>query len=97
MLIEENFVKDGEKMMIYHYSSKHLTKTEKVKYYYALKGRDGKTGIVKALNLCHIGKGVILAPFRHGDDVEQLFKVWNISFLKRNAIVGKEVFGGGHY
>lgn len=84
-------------MVIYNYTTKHLNNTEKVKFYYALKGRDGKSGMVKALRLIHIGKSVILAPLRHGEEVEQFFKLWNLSFSKRLAIIGKEAFGGGQH
>ena len=97
MYDSDSFIVKGEKMVIYNYSTKHLSQTDKVRFYYALKGRDGKSGIVKELKLLHLGKAVLITALRYAEEVEQFFKVWNISFSKRNAIISKEVFGGGHY
>ena len=97
MQIDDDFKTVGEKMVIYQYSTKHLNNTEKVKFYYALKGRDGKSGMVKALKLVQLGKAVLLAPYREYEEVEAFFKVWNLSFTKRYAAVSGEIFGGGHY
>lgn len=94
--MDEGFAQQGEKMVLFNYATKHLNNTEKVKFYYALKGRDGKSGLVKALRLTQLGKGVLLAPVRHGEEVEDFFKLWNLSFSKRLAIIGKETFGGQH-
>jgi len=45
---------------LYTYSLKHLKIKDKVRFYYALKGRDGKTGIIKLYSIEQLAKGVLL-------------------------------------
>ena len=57
------------------YSTSHLNSTDKVKFYYALKGRDGKSGIVKQLNIRQLAKSVLLVDHHHQEDITSFFKV----------------------
>ena len=84
------YIEDGSQMILFNYTTIHLAKKDKVRFYYALKGRDGKTGIVKQFKLIHLGKGVILAPSKFDEDMGQFFRIWQISYSKRRVIVGKE-------
>lgn len=50
-------------MFVLSYAIKHLAQKDKVRFYYALKGRDGKTGIIKACQINQLAKGVLqIAP-----------------------------------
>jgi len=82
-------------MLIYTYSTKHLLKKDKVRFYYALKGRDGKTGIVKSMKIVHLGRTVLMVPERFDEDIQQFMKIWNLPYQRRKAVVDEEVIQGG--
>ncbi|MBS3122882.1 hypothetical protein J4434_08435 [Candidatus Woesearchaeota archaeon] len=86
----EDFIVQPQKMVLYCFSTEHLQKKDKVRFYYALKGRDGKTGIVKLAKIQHIGKGVLLVPYMYDEDVTQFFRVWNLNYKRQKVIVDEE-------
>ncbi|MFH1440122.1 MAG: hypothetical protein ABIG89_06135 [Candidatus Woesearchaeota archaeon] len=86
-----SFIKQGKKSVIYTFSTQHLKKKDKVRFYYALKGRDGKTGIVKKAKIEHIGKGVLLVPYTYDEDVRQFFKVWDLNYTRRKVLADDEI------
>lgn len=89
MFVDEEFIHDGEKMGLYCYSTRHLKDKDKVRFYYALKGRDGKSGLVKEKNLLYLAKTVLLASSKHDTELQEFFAFWNVPITKRNVIVGK--------
>jgi len=52
--------KREEASVIFIYSLTHLAVKDKVRFYYALKGRDGKSGIIKQYNIEQLAKGVLI-------------------------------------
>jgi hypothetical protein len=82
-----DFIQAGNKKILYTYSTKHFAQKDKVRFYYALKGRSGKEGIVKELRIQQLGKAVLLLPYRHEEDMDAFFQLWNIPFTKRKVIV----------
>jgi hypothetical protein len=95
MFESDGFVKNGKAMMLYTYSTVHLPNKDKVRFYYALKGRDGKTGIVKEFRVEHVGRTVLMAEAKYDDDMIQFFKVWNLPYTRRKVLVDDEVMRGG--
>lgn len=93
--MQEHFIKEGKPMLIYTYSTEHLLKKDKVRFYYALKGRDGKSGIVRRLRIVHLGRTVLMVDAKHDEEIIQFFKVWNLPYTRRKAIVDEEVVRGG--
>ena len=55
-----------------------LNQTEKVKFLYALRGRDRISGIINHYALELIGKNVILCNQSNKDEVLIFFKTWNV-------------------
>ena len=49
--------KSYREMVLFTYSTIHLLKKDKIRFYYALKGRDGKSGIVKRDKIDHLASG----------------------------------------
>ncbi len=73
--------------VIFTYSTEHLLKKDKVRFYYALKGRDGKTGIVKRCAIEQLGRTVLLVPTKHAADVDEFLKYWKCEFQQRRVLV----------
>ena len=48
--------------VLFTYSTKHLDRTEKVKFHYSLKGRNGTPGVLEKANGKHLGSTVLLIP-----------------------------------
>ena len=71
---------NAQRCVIFTYSLEHLNKTDKVRFYYALKGRDGKTGIVKAWNVEQLGRAVLLVMAKHEQHVQDFLKFWKCEF-----------------
>ncbi|MFW6449656.1 MAG: hypothetical protein ACOCZ6_01265 [Nanoarchaeota archaeon] len=92
---DDDFIKNQKKMLIYTYSTEHLAKKDKVRFYYALKGRDGKSGLVKSLKIQQLGRTVLLVPERFREDMEQFIRVWNLPYSVRKVLADDEVTRGG--
>ncbi|MBI1972616.1 hypothetical protein HYS50_01270 [Candidatus Woesearchaeota archaeon] len=72
---------------LFTYSLAHLTQSEKIRFYYALKGRDGKSGIVKEYHIHHLGRTVLLVPGSFGDDVEHFLRHWKCPHTKKRVLL----------
>jgi hypothetical protein len=62
-----------------------LSKTDKVRFYYAIKGRDGKSGIVKEWNIDQLGRAVLLVPESHEKDLRDFLTFWKCAFESRRV------------
>ena len=76
-------------MSIFMYSLEHLQKKDKVRFYYALKGRDGKTGIVNAYKIEQLGRAVLLVSVNHEYDVSEFLTYWKCKFESRRIFAEK--------
>ena len=74
-------------MIIFTYSTQHLEKKDKVRFYYALKGRDGKSGMIKNYSVNHLGRTVLMANREHESDMDDFFKIWKCEYNKMFVMV----------
>ena len=74
-------------MLIFTYNTEHLPKKDKVRFYYALKGRDGKTGIVKRCKIEQLGRTVLLVPVQFSQDVNGFLQYWKCEYQSREVLV----------
>ncbi len=87
---KEGVGKDYSKFIprvIFTYSTEHLLKKDKVRFYYALKGRDGKTGIVKRCKIEQLGRTVLLVPEKFASDVDGFLRFWKCEYQQRRVLV----------
>mgnify|MGYP003969616601 FL=1 len=95
MIDKRGFLHNAKPMFLYTYSTVHLLKKDKVRFYYALKGRDGKSGIMKEYRITHPGRTVLMVDAKYDDDLIQFFKVWNLPYTRRKILVDEEITRGG--
>ena len=76
-------------MSIFTYSLEHLQKKDKVRFYYALKGRDGKTGIVKAYKIEQLGRAVLLANAKFRKSLHEFLEFWKCRFREKEVLIKK--------
>ena len=72
---------------IFSYSTTHLEYKDKIRFYYALKGRDGKTGIIKDYSVEQLGKTVLLVHKNFSEEVKQFLEQWKCNFKIKEVIV----------
>ncbi|MBW2994851.1 hypothetical protein KY312_00725 [Candidatus Woesearchaeota archaeon] len=53
---------------------------DKVRFYYALKGREGKSGIVHDYSIEKLGRTVLLLDAKHEKDIHDFFVLWECPF-----------------
>lgn len=91
MLIYLTMVKRGitrlKEMTIFTYSIDHLLKKDKIRFYYALKGRDGKSGIVKDYDIDQLGRAVLLVPTSKTKEFEDFMHLWKCKFEEREVLL----------
>ena len=81
--------KQYSSMFLFSYNTEHLLKKDKIRFYYALKGRDGKSGIVKACNIDHLGRTVLLVPEKFSKEVKEFLELWKCKFEIREVLLKK--------
>ena len=73
-------VKQDRARHIYVYNSSHLTSTERVKFFYALKGRNGKPGVLDSTQSIFLAKSVISVAQTNAKEIENFLKTWKCKF-----------------
>lgn len=73
--------------VLFTYGTEHLQYKDKIRFYYGLKGRDGKSGIVKDASIEQLGKTVLLVPEKKADSVRSFLESWKCRFEARRVIL----------
>jgi len=69
------------------YGLEKLNKSQKVQFSHALKGRDGKSGLLKKYNGKYLGKGSLMIPIEADDEFREFFINWKTPFNRRRILV----------
>lgn len=75
--------------VIFTYSIEHLLKKDKIRFYYALKGRDGRSGIVKQCRIEQLGRAVLLVSSKFESHVAEFLAFWKCKTASRRVLVEK--------
>lgn len=67
---------------LFLYSASHLSQTEKVKFFYALKGRDGAPGALQQTASKFLAKTVVLTPITKAKAMQQFLTKWKCRISK---------------
>ena len=70
---------------IYVYSTSHLTATERVKFFYALKGRNGKPGILDTTQSIFLAKSVLSVLPKQSKEIKQFLAEWRCKFYVKKV------------
>lgn len=66
--------------VLYTYTIDHLAQKDKVLFYYALKGRDGKGGMLSKPSVIQLGKATVLVPLELSNEFNEFFDLWKCNF-----------------
>ena len=83
MAVKKSNHKNHKEHIIYTYSLTHMPKKDKVRFFYALKGRNGKKGIIERLKIEQLGRGVLLVGIKKEKEVDEFFDYWQCKYKKK--------------
>ncbi len=66
--------------VLFQFSTEGLSKSDRVRFFYGLKGRGSNRGIIDDCNGVHLGPGVVLLPRRHAPAMEDFLVDFNADF-----------------
>jgi len=72
--------------VLFWYKLENLKLIDKIKFSYALRGRNEKGGILREVNGEYLGKGCIIVPVENEDEIREFFARWNIPFNRRRIL-----------
>lgn len=72
--------------VIFTYSISHLLKKDKIRFYYALKGRDGVSGVAKEYRIEQLGRAVLFVDSGLAKEVREFLKFWKCKFAERRVL-----------
>ena len=75
--------------ILYKYDSSVLEYKEKIKLYYALKGRKGNGGILSRTGSEYLSKTVLLVSVKYDNEFQEFFKQWKLPFSRRVILISK--------
>ena len=65
---------------LFTFDLKGLTRSEKTRFHYAMKGRSGELGVLDGLGGVHLGRGVVIVPINAAGDFCDLLEMWNVRY-----------------
>ena len=72
--------------VLFWYKLENLKLIDKIKFSYALRGRNEKGGILREVNGEYLGKGCIMVPVENEDEIREFFARWSVSFNRRRIL-----------
>jgi len=76
---------------LFTYSLKKLSKSKRIIFHYALKGRNKKSGILEKMRGIKLGSLGILIPIENTENFEKFMKYWNVQFRKFDILIPERV------
>lgn len=76
-----------ESFVIFTYNLSNLIQNEKIKFNYALNGRNKIKGVLQLSEGISLGKGVVQIPIKNSVSFEEFLQKWDVKFKKRNSLI----------
>lgn len=83
-IIVENDLLD---CVLFTYSIDHMLQKDKVRFYYALKGRDGISGMLSKEGVLQLGRAVVIVSRELAPEFEEFFSLWKCDYHKKNILL----------
>jgi len=72
---------------LFLYAIEHLQTKDKVRFYYDLKGRDGKSGLITHYKINQLARGALLVPHEHKDAVSEFLNKWKCRYETKEVLM----------
>lgn len=76
-----------EERVVFCYSTRHLAKTDKIRFFYALNGRPGGEGILHFTHTKRLGRSVLLAKKEFAREIEAFLEYWKCQYIEKELLV----------
>ncbi len=72
---------------LFAFSTEHLAKKDKVRFFYVFKGRDKNRGVLEKINGEHLAPGVVLVNESGALEMESFLNYWKCQFKKKDVLM----------
>ncbi|MFA4639957.1 nucleotidyltransferase domain-containing protein [Pyrococcus kukulkanii] len=83
---------NGKAYTLFRFSLDGLERKERVKFQYALKGRDMRSGLLKELNGLQLGAWVVLIPIQHTYKFKEFLDLRGVKYEAFTILKGADLF-----
>ena len=70
------------KFILFKYELKNFNKSQRMRFYYSLYGRNNIKGILKELNAVKFSETIILCPIENSEKMKNYLSLWDIKFIE---------------
>ena len=82
-----NELANYQEMCVFSYSTTHLSKTDKIRFFYALNGRPGEKGIIHHTRTTRLGRAVLLVKKERAEQIKEFLIYWGCEYILRDLLV----------
>jgi len=83
---------NGKAYTLFRFTLEGLPRKDRVRFQYALKGRDMKSGLLKELNGEQWGAWVIVVPIQHTYRFKDFLELWGVKYEAFTILKGADLF-----
>lgn len=83
---------NGKAYTLFRFTLEGLPRKDRVRFQYALKGRDLKSGLLKELNGEQWGAWVIVVPIQHTYHFKDFLELWGVKYEAFTILKGADLF-----
>jgi len=76
-----------EPVVLFRYSLKTRTKSERMRFYYSLYGRNGGKGVLDANNSRKFSDTIIAAPIENSENIKAFLEYWKLDYLEIPTLI----------
>ena len=92
-LLNKKFIAGGfgyKSMIIFRYGLGNLNKSQRMRFYYSLYGRNSE-GMLKKLKLYKFSERIIISPVEESERVKDYLVSWNIKYLEIPILIPERI------
>lgn len=83
---------NGEAYTLFRFTLRGMERKDRVRFQYALRGRDGKGGILKELGALQLGAWVVLVPIGNTYRFKEFLDLWGVGYEAFTMLKGADLF-----
>ena len=83
---------NGEAYTLFRFTLRGMERKDRVRFQYALRGRDGKGGVLGELGALQLGAWVVLVPLRNTYRFKEFLDLWGVGYEAFTLLKGADLF-----
>jgi len=93
-LVQKKFIAEGlgyKPMVIFRYDIKNFNKSQRMRFYYSLYGRNSE-GMIKRLKLHKFSERIIISLIEESENVKEYLNSWGIKYVEVPVLMPVRIF-----